>query len=922
MKLAERDIESDLLDGLLERSLLGSAALAVIIGPVASGKTSMMVALAEKCTVLGAIYIGAIASATERLVPLGVLNQLFCNSALDNETLVREARRLADPELIGSVQDPGPDGLSLVKAEAFAALSKVLIGLSEKTPLVIGIDDIQYTDVVSLQFLSYFSRRASSARVLMVLSESIYTCLTDRQLYAEVLRQANCRYITLAPLSVGGVATLLAERVGADTAGRLAPAYHATTGGNPLLINALADDCGAADGVELGEVIPGSAFRRAVSACLYRYESVAVDVAKAMAVVAGTCDPGLVAELLEVSPELASRGLDALSAGGFVVADGFRHRAIRAAVLADMTACERDTIHRRAAEVLYHTGAPPSAVAEHLIAAVHFDPPWAVQVLREAGEQARMDGQPALELEYLRHAANLSSDRQQRAGVTFSVARAEWRMDPARAARHLPDLVTAMGDGLLDSADLCELACYLLWHGDVANATEAWSVAGRRADGLAAGEAAAGLRDRRTIRNWLNLSYPGLIAGTATADRPGSAPGPAAALPFRKTLAPGFDQEGEASVIAAERSLQGSRLDDPVLASITVALMTLICANRLDRAAFWCRSLMGEAEARRSPLWQAILTAFVAMIETRRGNLVSADRHARTSLNLLTPKAWGVAIGGPIASAVQASIAARRQDEAAAFLRIPVPQAMFRTTYGLLYLQARGEYYLATGRPHAALEDFQSCGERMVDWSLDLSSLVPWRIKAAEVYAKLGDDHHARELTTKQLAELSAGSTRIRGSCLRVLAMASAPGKRLELLREAIEVLRKADARLELAQAFGELSKAYRARGEVVRARVAARQAQSLAEQCGAEQLKAALPQADARVGDSNKCVDPGLVARLSSAERHVAVLATHGYSNREISQKLYITISTVEQHLTRIYRKLGIRSRADLPPDLLPDSA
>jgi DNA-binding CsgD family transcriptional regulator len=56
----------------------------------------------------------------------------------------------------------------------------------------------------------------------------------------------------------------------------------------------------------------------------------------------------------------------------------------------------------------------------------------------------------------------------------------------------------------------------------------------------------------------------------------------------------------------------------------------------------------------------------------------------------------------------------------------------------------------------------------------------------------------------------------------------------------------------------------------------------------------------------------------LSDAERRVAALAADGYSNREISAKLYITVSTVEQHLTRVYRKLNVSRRADLPSRLV----
>ncbi|MET3425250.1 DNA-binding CsgD family transcriptional regulator [Actinoplanes tereljensis] len=58
--------------------------------------------------------------------------------------------------------------------------------------------------------------------------------------------------------------------------------------------------------------------------------------------------------------------------------------------------------------------------------------------------------------------------------------------------------------------------------------------------------------------------------------------------------------------------------------------------------------------------------------------------------------------------------------------------------------------------------------------------------------------------------------------------------------------------------------------------------------------------------------------ARLSRAEGKVARLASQGYTNREISGLLYITRSTVEQHLTRIYRKLGIDCRDELGSRML----
>jgi DNA-binding CsgD family transcriptional regulator len=51
----------------------------------------------------------------------------------------------------------------------------------------------------------------------------------------------------------------------------------------------------------------------------------------------------------------------------------------------------------------------------------------------------------------------------------------------------------------------------------------------------------------------------------------------------------------------------------------------------------------------------------------------------------------------------------------------------------------------------------------------------------------------------------------------------------------------------------------------------------------------------------------------LTSAERRVAALVAAGRTNREVAAQLFTTVGTVEVHLTRIYRRLGLRSRTEL---------
>jgi DNA-binding CsgD family transcriptional regulator len=118
--------------------------------------------------------------------------------------------------------------------------------------------------------------------------------------------------------------------------------------------------------------------------------------------------------------------------------------------------------------------------------------------------------------------------------------------------------------------------------------------------------------------------------------------------------------------------------------------------------------------------------------------------------------------------------------------------------------------------------------------------------------------------------------------------------------------------RFELAQALADLSGTYRALGDSSAARTTVRRAYDAAKACHAEALCRVLRSGD---GDPDlplrQCPDGTPV--LSRAERRVAALAIKGNTNREISRKLYITVSTVEQHLTQVYRKLRVHSRAEL---------
>ena len=59
----------------------------------------------------------------------------------------------------------------------------------------------------------------------------------------------------------------------------------------------------------------------------------------------------------------------------------------------------------------------------------------------------------------------------------------------------------------------------------------------------------------------------------------------------------------------------------------------------------------------------------------------------------------------------------------------------------------------------------------------------------------------------------------------------------------------------------------------------------------------------------------PRPAGQLTPTEQRIADLASEGLSNKEIAGTLYVSVHTVEAHLTHVYAKLGVRSRAQLPP-------
>ena len=621
--------------------------------------------------------------------------------------------------------------------------------------------------------------------------------------------------------------------------------------------------------------------------------------------------PLTLARLAGVDTAAAGRVLSDLDSAGLIVDGRLAHPRGREAVLDQVSPDVLTDLHLRAARLLHEEGSIPLPVARHLLAAGR-TPDWSGPVLGAAAQELLSTGESEQAVALLRLAHDGATGEPERAALKVALLQAEWRTDPAAAGQRLTQLAVAARSGRLTlSAQVATTHC-LLWLGRTAEAVE-------MLDGLEdlVDDPEQGC-EIRFLKSWTRFTYPALLGDDPIELHPRRR-GAEGVVNTRDALAHALDTvlvtgPTNAAVFTAEQALPRAPLSGGTVTPLVAALTILIYADRLETATLWTDRLLVQAADRGAPSWRGMLTAIRADVALRAGQVAEAQRHAEAALGLLSTESWATTIGVPLGTLVLALVARGRLAEAGRHLEQPVPETMFQTVWGLHYLRARGVYYLATGRPEGALDDFATCGDLMGRWNLDLPALMPWRVHAAHAHLALGRPEQARTMADSQLTQLGSEPSRAKGAALRVLAAVSPLVQRPTLLRESAEMLRACGDRLELAHTLADLGHAQRSLGDFHRARMTVRRAYDLAGDCHADALRhRLLPDIDQTVPQAGDDNDTEAFNSLSDAERRVAALAAQGSTNRQIARKLCVTVSTVEQHLTKIYRKLNMTRRADL---------
>ena len=948
--LLEREAQVAALQALADAAQSGGGRFAVIEGSAGIGKTRL---LAEGRAIAGAAGMRVLAARGgefEGEFAYGIVRQLFepllasASSDLRAELLSGPAALieplLGAPELAGSRDAPAEGSFAILHGLYWLAAN---VALHE--PTLLAIDDLHWADAPSLRWLLYLTRRLEGVPLLVAAGtrppegES-----RNPTLVAELIADPEASAIRPQPLGRASIAVLARELHGLNPDDAFCAALETATGGNPLFVDAVLDAVAREGTRPSAENVPrlleigAHGVSRAVGLRLARLPPRALALLRAASILGDGTELRHAAALAgvqesELGPAAATLvRLDLLRREDPVE---FFHPVVRSAVYETLDVVERDAAHRSAAELLLQARAWPESAAGHLLRVAPRADSFVVSTLRQAAERSLAQGAAEAAVGYLSRALDEQSDPAMRAEVLVELGLAERRTNGPAAADHL-----RAGLKLLpDRTRRCGVALELgraLWFTD------------RIPDALAVFEQALDelgrerdpdlyellLAELISAAWWDAQTYPIAEAAIGELDLDALHGGLGSEI-LLATMAHYRYRLGlhrELAVELARRALAPGTLLTSGSIAFYYALNVLPRSGLLDEGVSILDQAVAQARRRGDIFNVAFLLMWRGQHQTHRGDLRAAVADLREAIDLCVAHgmrvAWPYNIGFLALALLEqgeTEEAARVIDEGGFPEQLPLDQV--HLVWFRLY---RGRLRIEAGSPERGVEELLQVGETVRLVPFDNPSSVPWRSWAAEGLRLLDRHDEARALAVEELTLARRwGSPETIGVSLRTLGLVEGGTAGLGLLREAVEVLAGSESRLEHARALVDLGAALRRGNQRTEARERLRDGVDLARRIGAFGLAGRGNEEIAATGvRPRKVLQAGLDA-LTASERRVAQLAADGLSNKEIAQTLFVTIKTVETHLSHAYRKLEITSRARLhtalltpPPSPTPSSA
>jgi DNA-binding CsgD family transcriptional regulator len=911
--LLGRQKECQAFDRLLDAARSGHGGTIVIHGEAGIGKSALLAYAIDSAA--GFHVLRAVGNEAEMELPFAAAQQLCASSLATLDELPaaqRESLGVAFGQIVGSAPDRLIVGLALLG---------LVSQLSLDGPVLCVIDDAQWLDQGSAQAFAIAARRVASEHITFLFgARTVPSDLNGLpRLPIEGLGRADAR-------------TLLSSALPDPFDGQVFERILAETRGNPLALLELPHGLTSAE-LAGGFALPMPAsvpVAGRIEASFVRRIARLPAPSRRMLLLAAAEPTG--------DPELLWRAAQRLeldeSVAGAIEADGlleltarviFRHPLVRSAVYRAASPAERRDAHRALAEATVPEVDPDRRAWHRAQAARHPDDEVAGE-LEASADRAQARGGLAAAAAFLARAAELTVDPKLRVARTLAAADANWQAGALEAASELAAIAER---NLLDDYQRAQI--------DVLRARVSFaSERGRDAPQLllAAGRHLAPHDPSGAREIYLDAITAAIFAGNLAS--------------------PCHARHIAEAVLAEPRPLGPPRASDLLLEGLALLVMkgpkvgTPVVRRALE--AFLADAVTSEERLRWS--WLAGRTAAYVWDYDTWDGLTSrqvAEARAAGALSVL-PLTLSTTAGVQLfAGRLSAAESLFEQAEAVA----DATDTRTARYAAVLVAAFRGYEDEAREFIEAAAKDFAARGEGMgvsltrcavaalcnglarydeaylaaCDALKDPHELWFWTWSTVELIE--AGSRSGRTPTAAQALERLTESTSASGTVWatsiedRCRALLSEGTTAEDLYRRAIDRLEPTALRLDLARTQLLYGEWLRRENRPASAREQLRAAHTLFTDIGSESFaeRARIELRATGERTDRRSLDPG--SRLTPQETRVAQLVARGDTNAEVAAQMFISLSTVEYHLHKAFRKLGVRSRTELARrvlDLAPE--
>jgi len=913
--LYERSGETASIDAAVARLEEGRGSSLLLEGRAGRGKSTLVEYAVQHAHEHGAKTLVARARHLTSAAPFEVLRRLLgpaVEEAGGVDTL-EGAARFAIP-----LFTPGAD---LTHGVDYGC-QWLIAWLAEREPLLLAVDDAHWADGASLRVLLDVQAEISFQRIALLIASRPVENPEVQRLLAAMAAQPECAVLNPRTLSRDAVAKVVAEHLGRPAEDDFVDECLKVSRGNAFYLTELLRPFQAESHPDQRSFVKNGtlSLRRTVSWRLGELGPGAAALAQAAAVLGDGCSLHHAAELAQLAEvhavqEAARLEVASIFAHGDPVE--FLHPLLRAAVEAELPDVMAGELHARAARILWYTGEDPGSVAQHLVASPGSGDGAVSAYLREQGQVALEAGSAAVARRLLSRALDEPAPPEQRDGILLWLGRAEHRALELDAARtHLEaafesdnrDVALAAGGDLFDVLD----------DGDLYDELGRFHERALRLRPFGRSETEVILRAALLLNVIMSVD-------TGLGELP-----PEVSEVDASTLPTGRDVDRHLLVWTAvyQRSRHGGTTER-LMAELRRAVSSLPPSSddftEWDgRTALAAAIFLADEDLDESAAVLDRLAPVAARLAGVRPQL-QADLNHRRIGHAITRGAFEEA-----AALIEAA------EEFTTRHRVMGFEGLHRFSRGRMALE-QGDYaraatllrerigedlvYPALG----ALLSGDAARALTMLAELDLSAEpgAPLRqievelqphLLASHAHAVLGDRDRAAAESRRELEiRRRYGSVARLAEALRRAATFVPVREGIALLEEAAELARSTPSRPVLARVLASYGAALHEVGRLPESREVLSQAVDLASEMGMERVLRRAQQDLLLTGSRPRRARRTGPTSLTESQRQVATLAVEGLTNREIAERLFVTIKTVETHLIAVYRKLGIKNREEL---------